>query len=120
VNSDGHARERIVVVQKVIEMKKNERKFASQCIVLHLIRKGSTIVFLIRFKVCVLNTFVYVCIAMIHWISGVNFINVLCTAFTRTDPKSVKLQISRQSHFTLLGSARVKAAQKTLMKLTPG
>jgi len=51
--------------------------------------------------------------------SGVNFINVLHAAFTSADPKSVRTQSSRQYHFTLLGSARVKAPQKTLMKLTP-
>jgi len=50
---------------------------------------------------------------------GVNFINVLLAAFTRADPESVKFQLSHQYHFMLLGSARVKALRKTLMKLTP-
>ncbi len=40
-------------------------------------------------------------------------------AFTRADPESVKFQLSHQYHFMLLGSARVKALRKTLMKLTP-
>jgi len=35
VNSDGHARERIAVVQKVIEMKKNERKFEFNALSFH-------------------------------------------------------------------------------------
>jgi len=38
----------------------------------------------------------------------------------RADPKSVTFQLSHQYLFTLLGSAHVKTAQKTLMKLTPG
>ena len=42
--------------------------------------------------------------------TGVNFINVL-----RADPKSAK----RLSIKQLLGSARVKAARRTLVKLTP-
>jgi len=37
----------------------------------------------------------------------------------RADHKSVRFQLSRQYHFTLLGSACVKAAQKMLIKLTP-
>jgi len=49
-----------------------------------------------------------------------NFINVLRAAFTRADPESVKFQLSCQYHFTLLGSAHIKDARKTLMKLTPG
>jgi len=35
------------------------------------------------------------------------------------DPKSVKLQLSRQYLFTLLGSAHIKAVCGTLMKLRP-
>jgi len=53
-------------------------------------------------------------------IPGLNFINVLRTAFTQADPESVKFQLSRQHLFTLLGSASIKAAGRTLMKLTPG
>ncbi len=52
--------------------------------------------------------------------SGVNFINVLCTAFTLVDPKSVKKIDNLTVFFTLLGSARVKAVRRTLVKLTPG
>jgi len=33
--------------------------------------------------------------------SGVNFTNVLCAAFMRADPKSVKFQLSCQFLFTL-------------------
>jgi hypothetical protein len=51
--------------------------------------------------------------------AGLNFINVLRTAFTLTDPKSVKKTIKWSSMFTLLGSTIVKAARKTLVKLTP-
>ncbi len=42
---------------------------------------------------------------------GLNFINVLCTAFTRTYPKSVK----DTDDLTVL----FYAAHKTLVKLTP-
>jgi len=52
-------------------------------------------------------------------ISGVNFANVLCAAFTLIDPENVRTQSSHHYYFTLLGSARLKAAQKMLMKLTP-
>jgi len=53
--------------------------------------------------------------------SGVNFINILQAAFMHPDPKSVKKIVVQLSvFFTLLGSARVKAARRTLMKLTPG
>ncbi len=50
---------------------------------------------------------------------GLNFINVLLPAFTLTDPKNVRTQSSRQYIFTLLGSARIKAIRRALMKLTP-
>jgi hypothetical protein len=43
----------------------------------------------------------------------------LCQAFMRKNPKSVKIQSSSQYLFALLGSAYVKAARKTLMKLNP-
>jgi len=49
---------------------------------------------------------------------GLNFINVIPTAFTRADPKSVRTQSSRQYLFPFLGSACIKAVLKTLMKLT--
>jgi len=52
--------------------------------------------------------------------SGVNFINILPPAFTSADPESVKIQLSHQYIFRLLWSTRVKAARRTLMKLTPG
>jgi len=48
-------------------------------------------------------------------VPGVNFINILRAAFTRVGPKSAK-----RLSFALLGSACVKAACKTLMKITPG
>ncbi len=51
---------------------------------------------------------------------GVNFINVLHTAFTLVDPKSVKKIDNLTVFFTLLGSASVKAVRRTLMKLSPG
>ncbi len=49
-----------------------------------------------------------------------NFINVLCTAFTPIAPKSVRIQSSFQYIFMLLGSTGTKAAGRTLMKLTLG
>jgi hypothetical protein len=50
---------------------------------------------------------------------GVNFTNVLWTAFTCTDPKSAKRHSSHNCLFTLLGLACVKAVHKMLVKLTP-
>ncbi len=50
---------------------------------------------------------------------GVNFINILCTAFTCADPKSIRTKSRCQYLFTLLGSASVKAVHRTLMKLSP-
>jgi len=52
-------------------------------------------------------------------ILGVNFTNVLRAAFMITDPKSAKRQSSHKRLFALLDSAHVKAACKTLVKLTP-
>ncbi len=43
-----------------------------------------------------------------------NFINILCTAFTRADPESVKIQLSNQYLFTLLGSPSKKAARRNV------
>jgi hypothetical protein len=52
--------------------------------------------------------------------AGLNFINVLCTAFTLVDPKSVKKDTDDLTvFFTLLGSTSAKAVRSTLMKLTP-
>jgi len=50
---------------------------------------------------------------------GLNFFNVLRTAFMLVDPKSVKKIDNLTVFFTLLGSTSVKAACRTLMKLTP-
>jgi len=49
----------------------------------------------------------------------VNCINILQAAFTRADPKSAKKTVKPSSFFVLLGSAWVKVAGRTLMKLTP-
>jgi len=51
---------------------------------------------------------------------GLNFINVLLTAFTLPDPKSIKKTVKLSIFFTLLGSTSVKAVRRTLMKLSPG
>jgi len=51
---------------------------------------------------------------------GVNFINILRPAFMLTDPKSAKRYWQLNWIFTLLESARVKAACKMMMNLTPG
>jgi len=48
-----------------------------------------------------------------------NFINVLRTAFTLADPKSVKKTVKLSIFFMLLGSTSVKAVQRTLVKSTP-
>ncbi len=47
---------------------------------------------------------------------GLDFINILRTAFTPVVPQSVRTQSSRQY---LLGPTSVKAVRRTLMKLTP-
>jgi len=51
--------------------------------------------------------------------AGVNFINVLRAAFTGADLKSVKKTVKLSVFFALSGSARSKAAHRSLMKLTP-
>jgi hypothetical protein len=53
-------------------------------------------------------------------VSGVNFINILEAAFTRAYPKSAKKYSQAVSLFALLGSACIKAARKSMVKLTPG
>ena len=52
---------------------------------------------------------------------GVNFTIILQAAFTRADPESAKkiVKLPVSSFFPLLGSASVKAARRTLVKLTP-
>ena len=52
--------------------------------------------------------------------AGVNFTNVLRAASTRADPESAKKLIDLTVFFALLGSVCVKAARRTLVKLTPG
>ncbi len=51
---------------------------------------------------------------------GFNFINIARAAFTHKDPKSVKKTDDLTAFLALLGSLRVNAARKTLVKLTPG
>jgi hypothetical protein len=50
---------------------------------------------------------------------GLNFNNILCTAFTLVDPESIKNTVKSFVSFTLSGSTGAKAAHRTLMKLTP-
>ena len=50
---------------------------------------------------------------------GVNFNNVLKAAFTHADPKNAKKTVKLSSFIALLGSVGVKAARRTLVKLTP-
>jgi len=45
---------------------------------------------------------------------------VLRAAFMHADPESAKKTDNLTVFFALLGSARAKAARRTLMKLTPG
>jgi len=52
--------------------------------------------------------------------SGVNFTNILRTAFTNADPKSRKKTDGLTVFFALLGSAHIKAAHKMLVKSTQG
>jgi len=51
---------------------------------------------------------------------GVDFTNILRAAFTCADPKSAKKTVKLNSFIALLVSAHVKAACKTLVKLTLG
>ncbi len=51
---------------------------------------------------------------------GVNFTNVLRTAFMRADPKSVKKTDNLIVFSVLSGSSGTKAARRTLMNLTLG
>jgi len=51
---------------------------------------------------------------------GLNFINVLRTAFTRADPRRVKNTVKFSIFFMLSGSMSVKALHKRLVKLTLG
>jgi len=52
--------------------------------------------------------------------SGVNFINIQRAAFSYEDPESTKNTVKPSVFFPLLGSASVKDASSTLMKLTFG
>ena len=49
-----------------------------------------------------------------------NFTNILPAAFVRADPKSAIKLLNLTVFFALLGSVRVKAARRMLVKLTPG
>jgi len=50
---------------------------------------------------------------------GLNFINVLRTAFTLVDTERVIIQSNPQYLFMHLGSTCAKAVRRTLVKLTP-
>ncbi len=50
---------------------------------------------------------------------GLNFINILRTAFKFVNPQSIKILLSHQYLFTLWGSASIKAVRRTLMILSP-
>ena len=52
--------------------------------------------------------------------SGVNFIIVLRATFMHADTKSAKKTVKLSSFFALLGSVSLKAARRTLVKLTLG
>jgi hypothetical protein len=55
---------------------------------------------------------------LVCWL-GVTFTNILQAAFSRADPKNAKKTDRLSVLCALLGSARVKAALRMLMKLTP-
>jgi len=48
---------------------------------------------------------------------GVDYTNILCATFTLADPKSAKKTDGLNVFFELLGSARIKALPKMLVKL---
>jgi len=54
---------------------------------------------------------------LVNLTPGLNFINVLRTAFTHVDPKYAKKTV--KSAVVLLGPTTVKAAHKMLVNLTP-
>jgi len=68
----------------------------------------------------------FILAAILNWMhiqlttSAVNFSNILRAAFMRADTKSAKKIVKLSSFFVLLGTARVKSACRTLVKLTPG
>ena len=51
---------------------------------------------------------------------GVNFTKILQAAFTCADPKSAKKMFKLSSFIVLLEYVRIKAARRTLVKLTQG
>ncbi len=51
--------------------------------------------------------------------TGLNFINVLCTAFTHVDPKSIKRYWQLDWVLMLWGATGVKTDRRMLMKSTP-
>ncbi len=51
---------------------------------------------------------------------GIDFTNIFTHSIKPVTPQSVKFKSNFQYLFTLLGSANIKAAHRTLMKLTPG
>jgi len=60
---------------------------------------------------------------LLNWLStpsGVDFTNIFTRRFYARSSQKRKSKSSRQYLFTLLGSARVKAVRRTLMKLSPG
>jgi len=52
-------------------------------------------------------------------IPGADLTNNLHAAFMHADPKSAKNTVKPSVFFALLGSARIKAARKMLLKSTP-
>ncbi len=58
------------------------------------------------------------CIMLVKLTPGLNFTNVLSTAFTLADPESVKRYLDFVVLFTLLGPTSIKVIRKTLVKLT--
>ncbi len=50
---------------------------------------------------------------------GLNFINVLCTAFALIDPESIKITVKSSVSFYAFGIYKRKAVCGTLMQLTP-
>ena len=59
-------------------------------------------------------------VLIIFSLTRVNFTKILQEAFTRADPKSAKKTVKLSSFIALLGSARVKAARRMLLKSSEG
>ncbi len=88
---------------------------SNHCYVLHLgsFKFQLSYSFLLLFNSCFFTFFISLKIA------SVDFTNILRTAFMLKDPQSANCQLHLDCLLSRLGSSRLKAARKMLVKLTP-